>query len=181
MLSKTILFRLGNTSLLFISFWTFGKKNVLFLVLRNVKGKWYESMLIIETGFLMFDRFTWSGFESCLSHTKMSSSLTHKLRNSSQFHTSMFPSYPPIHQNICCPKCRFLLMWDSKQFLGAFFFTDTPTRRNISNMTCLISSYRYLKPRSFLQWIVCSSNVSKLMLWQTGHTSSIGSTRIIRW
>jgi hypothetical protein len=47
--------------------------------------------------FLMFGRFVWSSFKGRLSRNKISRPQSHKWRNSSQIHTSMFPSYPTVH------------------------------------------------------------------------------------
>jgi len=67
-----------------------------------------------------------------------------------------------------------------KKFIGASFFTDIPARLNISKSTSLTKSCLYLNPGSSLQWTTYSPKVSRHALRQTGHTSSIGNSGIIK-
>jgi len=78
---------------------------------KNVKCKWYKSMLILRTHFLMFDYFTWRNFRDCLSHHKSLDIQSHKWGNLSQVHTCMCSSYPTVYQNIRWPKCRSSILW----------------------------------------------------------------------
>lgn len=68
-----------------------------------------------------------------------------------------------------------------KKFTGTSFFTHTMSCQTISNKTSLTRSYRYLKSRSFLQWIVCFLTVSKHTLQQLEKISLIRNIGIIRW
>jgi len=67
-----------------------------------------------------------------------------------------------------------------RKFIRTSFFTDIPARLNISKSTSLTKSCLYLNPGSSLQWTTCSPKVSRYALWQTGHTSSIENSGIIR-
>lgn len=44
----------------------------LMLGIKCVKDKWYESMYTIGLHFIMFNHYTWNGFEGCVSHIKTS-------------------------------------------------------------------------------------------------------------
>jgi hypothetical protein len=90
--------------------------------------------------------------------------------NSSQIHTSMFPTFTSIHQNIRWTKCRSSFLWASQEVHCASFFTKIYARLKISKSTSLTRSCLYLEAwelmTSYLQvYKIVTSNkvVSKII------------------
>lgn len=62
-----------------------------------------------------------------------------------------------------------------KKFTGAYFFTYTHARLNISNKIFITKPCQYLNSEISLQWTVCSPNVFKHALRQTRNMMYIWS------
>lgn len=104
-------------------------------------------MLIFKTYFFIFDHFTWSRFESFLTHNKTSSP-----QSSSHMHVFFLPH--PYTRTYICLSVDILSHGSVKNFTGVTFFINTYVCRNIKKYF-LNKSCRYLKSEISLQWTVC--------------------------
>jgi hypothetical protein len=113
-----------------------------------------------------------------VSNSKISSHQSHKSRNFSQVHTSMFAFYPSTHQNIRRLKCQSSLLWVSQRnswclFLRRYFCTPESIKKNISNQVMHVFESRELPTMSRV--------LPMHALPQIEQTSSIGNYGIMMW
>lgn len=136
--------------------------------------------MIGEAHFLILRHFIWSDLKVDCPTIKLRFSVLLMKKLQLNLHMHVSPTHPytiiSISLSVDLHSCGSV-----KKYAGASFFTDTPSRQNISNKTSVINSCRYLNPRSSLQWMACSTNISKYTLRKIGKTSSIGNKGIINW
>lgn len=148
---KVIFINLKDTILLFINFWTLCKRSIASGAKKSKVSKVNGMKHDFETCFLMFYHFICTNFKRCLSRSKTP---VFNLTTGESLVKCTQTCFSPIH-----PYTRTSdgLSFDLpshgsiKKFTGVYFFIDISTRRNISNMTSLTRSCRYLKLGSSLQ------------------------------
>jgi len=137
-------------------------------------------MLIVRTRFLMFCHFAWRIFRVVYPTVKGPTPNPTSGETSIKSTHACFPPTHPYTISSTGLSVDLLSSGSVRKFTDASFFTDTPARLNISKSTSLTKSCLYLKPGSSLQWTTYSPKVSRHALRQTGHTTSIEKSGIIR-